>query len=396
VWAGVARVWLAMARGSALFRDGKIEWRRGGAPVIVSREGGGSDGSRDGSDTEAVAHVRFLATAQGPVGHAHGGAVGLVFADLARELLGGGAVLVRLQVDYVAPTPLLLEHSVLRRAVGSAGLEQAEAVAAGVELVDAQGRVLSRAVVVGGGEPQPAARSVGLHEHAALARTELFRRCVAHVVAAYPDSLVAENQMLPPELLEHLRRSPEPQVDRRTAPLRHIWLSDSKTPGSVFSHFDFHLDNKMNVFTAQEASEGGVRFHSLLLLGERCLGSSPGHPRAVCPGALYAAVDDVMGSAVVYTSRSSCFTAAIDSSFVRPLALERGVFVYVLTDVAQLSPRKYEARSTVMAIPGVLAVAGSPPTWAAYCETVAQFRGLFVKARPRSALVGPGLDPSNL
>jgi hypothetical protein len=103
-----------------------------------------------------------------------------------------------------------------------------------------------------------------------------------------------------------------------------------------------------------------------------------------------------MGSAVVYSSRSSCFTAAVDSCFVRPLALERGVLVYVLTDVAQLSPRKYEARSTVLAIPGALAVAGPPQTWAAYCETVALFRGLFVKARPRSALVMPGLDASAL
>ncbi len=44
------------------------------------------------------------------MGHAHGDAVGLVLAELARELLRGGSVLVRLQVDSVAPTPLLLEQ----------------------------------------------------------------------------------------------------------------------------------------------------------------------------------------------------------------------------------------------------------------------------------------------
>jgi hypothetical protein len=104
-------------------------------------------------------------------------------------------------------------------------------------------------------------------------------------------------------------------------------LSDRAGSG-VLSNFDLLVDTKMNVFTAQEASEGDVRFHSLLL-GERCLASSLGNPRAVCRGALYAALDDVMGSAVVYTSRSSCLTAAVDSFFVRPLALQRGVFVYV-------------------------------------------------------------------
>lgn len=293
--------------------------------IVVEGEVGAGGASADGSATgeRSRAEIRFTRRARGVPGCAHGGAVGAAY--LVVPWRRHGDVLIRsIDIAFLAKTrvgvPALMSAAldgISHAEAGTAAASPGHPSVHSFELKDSEGVLLSKATLRA--DPATNTSESALVRSSAAAAREMearLRRDPGLEAVSMPDFAVA----------------------------RHVSRAHA---AEGWSHFEFHFQPRVlcQAFRPRLGPGGtrDTRIVGLLHVSRSALSDTSGRA-SVSEAALFAAIDEVMGSCVNYSISSPIVTAQLRVDFMHAVCFPDDEDEVVLLVECRHEQRKAESR----------------------------------------------------